>query len=245
MYCKYGTFSFNPWECNVSLSKTALRNEREFKRFDNVQLKFEFEIVAAGASAIETRLQAINTAFNSDGQSCGLVDDGGTPIASHWIPNTADDATNITNVQVVSKRLPPTVNGEFVSGRKGEIMVAALFSNPVSQVIDFRDTITRRGNAGPQFSWKRDNRLPWGWYPEMDSPSTLQSMVQSGYAIAEDTWPLPPPPLYPVPFEDSTKRVIQHVGPQRYPQGYLGFRIEWQYHYTLPTFDDVTGPYIL
>lgn len=243
MYCKYGTFEFEPWECNLAIAKTAIPNAFHFKRGDNVQFIFDFEIVANGSEAIETRLQEINAAF-VDGQSCGLVDDDDTPVVSHWLPNTAEDATNYTNTQIISKRLPPTINGEFVSGRKGQIVVASFFSSPTSQVVDFRDAIVRHGNAGPQYSWRKDERLGMGWYPVEDSPSTLQHMRQTGYAIGEDTWPLPPPPIYSVPFEDSTKRTIVHSSPTRYPEGYLGFRVDWTYHYTLPLYDDVTGPYV-
>lgn len=243
MYCKCGTFEFEPWECNIAVFRSAILSPRGFRRGDNVQFTFDFEIVANGAEDIETRLQEINNAF-VDGASCGLVDDAGDPIASHWLPNTTDAANNYTNTQIISKRLPPTVNGEFVSGRKGQIVVASFFTNSTSQVIDFQDKITRHGNAGAQYSWKRDERLSIGWYPEEDTPYTLQHLTQSGYAIGEDTWPLPPPPIYSTPFEDNTKRTITHTGPQRYPEGYLGFRVDWTYHYTLPTYDDFTGPYI-
>lgn len=240
MFVRYGSFDFHPWEAALEVSAEYARSSRGFKTFQFLTFRIYGEIVESGQYAVDTRLQQIMTAFSQDGQSCGLIHDDGSKTW-HWMPSTAENSANLTDVQVISQKLPVTKNGEFVSGRVFEIVVSAMFLDATSGLLDYRDSLTRHGNAGPEWKWKREPLLGM-WLPEMELPNTLQHITHSGSAIGSVTWPIPPAPFYPQPFENGTARIITHHSPKRFPQGHAGFRVDWLYRYTLPTFDDITAP---
>lgn len=239
MFVRYGTFDFFPWEAGLSVFAEHIRSKRGFKHLQNVRFDIRGEICESDQYDTNARLQQIVNAFSVDGQSCGLVHDDGTRT-HHWMPNSYEEPRNLTDVQVFHQRLPETRDGEFVSGRNFELGVSSLYLDPTSEILEYHDTLDRVSNAGPQWRWRRDPR--WGFYPYIESPATMQRMFQRGYAIGATRYPLPPAPLYPPPFEDNVARRVKFSGPSRYPNGLTGFRVDWQYTYNLPTFDDITGP---
>lgn len=239
MFCRYGTFDFHPWEASIRVSSKLLRSDRGFKELQVLDFTFSGDVVGADQYDINARLQQIFTAFSTDGQSCGLMHDNGTPSV-HWMPNATDEPTNLTDVQVVSMRLPETTNGEFASGRHFELFCTSVYAAHTTELLEHQDRLTRVGNAGPLWKWEKNPT--WGHYPRMISPTTMQTIFHQGYAIGATTWPLPPTPFYAPPFEANHKRVVSHESPQRYPAGYHGFKTSWSYEYTLPFFDDIIGP---
>jgi hypothetical protein len=241
MHCKYGSFNFHPWEASIGVHAHFKRSPRGFKLFQDLVFTFSGEIVESTAANIDARLAAMSQAFANDGQSCGLVHDNGTPTW-HWMPSYADNPTNLTDVQVLSQTIPQSINGEFVSGRKFEFKVGSMYLTSPSAIIEFKETLERIGNAGPEFKWQR-NKF-WGWYPKLVSPNTIQVMTQSGYAIGVNNYLLPQPPIYAPPFEQNHLRRVKHTGPERWRKGHTGYKTEWLYVYHLPTFDDLTRPAI-
>lgn len=241
MYCKYGGFNFHPWESSIGVQAHFERSARGFKLFQHLEFTFSGEIVEQDAAAIDARLSSMSQAFSSDGQSCGLVHDNGTPTW-HWMSNYAENPTNLTDVQVISQRIPQSINGEFVSGRNFEFRVASMYLTAPSAIVEFNEQITRVGNAGPEFKWMR-NKF-WGWYPKMVTPNSIQVMTQSGYAIGVYNYILPQAPIYAPPFEQPNLRKVTHTGPKRYRKGHTHYKTEWSYTYHLPTFDDLSMPAI-
>jgi hypothetical protein len=239
MYCKYGAFNFEPWEASLSVNARLGRTKRGFKDFQYLSFSFEGDVVGADQNAINTRLQQIFLAFSTDGQSCGLMKDDNTPSV-HWMPNTATEPLNLSDVQVVDMVLPRSTNGEFASGRHFKLDVTSIYDTHTSEIIEWEDSLRRSSNAGPEWEWRRNKT--WGFHPVKVSPSTMQTIVHEGHSIGATGWVLPPAPFYAPPFEANHLRVVSHQSPVRYPGGYFGFRTNWRYTYTLPTFDDTTAP---
>lgn len=185
------------------------------------------------------RLQNIVDNFSFDGFDCGLVHDNGDPT-THYLYSGIPE--NLTGNQVYYKRFPTTTDGEFLNGRKFELGVGALLLDYESEILEHHDSLSRASNAGAQWRWRR-NRT-WGFYPELVTPNTMQTIAHSGYRVGVNTWPLPITPLYAPPFEQNhMRRVVQH-SPQRFSQGYTGYKTSWMYIYRLPTFDDISRPNI-
>lgn len=239
MYCKYGTFNFQPYECSLGVSANFKRSERGFKTFQEVVFRFVGEVIETDQYLINSRYSAIANAFSIDGQSCGLVHDNGTQT-SNWMPNYATNPLNYTDVQVIDMKLPETRGGEFISGRGFEITVASLYRATESSILAFRETIERTGNAGAAYKWEK-NKF-WGNYPVLVDPATTQVMVQQGYAIGVSAYPFPQTPIYQSPFLNNRDSKVDFIGPDRYRKGHFGFKTTWRYVFTLPTFDDVTRP---
>lgn len=243
MFVRYGTFDFEPWEANLSVFAEFQRSRRGFKQLQNVRFDIRGDVCEdTGEYDVNTRLQEIVDAFSVDGQSCGLMHSDGTPT-THWMPNTATEPLNLSDVQVFSKRFPPTVDGEFASGRSFEIGVGSTYLNTTSNILEYKDALFRNGNAGPEFVWRKNPR--WGYYPKLVSPTSLQQIVHTGHAVGAITWPPRAFPLYFPPYEDNTRRVVKQYSPDRHPAGYTSYRVEWTYYYTLPIFDDVSTPTVI
>ncbi len=242
MKFKIGTFELHPWEANMAVFEEVHQSPRGFNTFRNVRFVVSIEICAAGQSATISRLNTILGAF-TPGLSCGLIDDSNNPVPGHWMPNSTDDPNNLSNVQIVAKRFPETKNGEFVSGRILEITLASLFFAPdASGIYDYKDSLTRFGNAGPMYDWEFDKDR--GWYSRLVSPSTLQTIIHEGRAIGMSLYLLPPAPLYSPPYEQNHLRMVKFTGPDKFPSGTAKFITEWRYTYILPTFDDTSQPTI-
>jgi hypothetical protein len=242
MYCKYGSFNFHPYECSLGVSANFKRSERGFKLFQEVVFRFVGEVIEADQYATNSRFMAIANAFSNDKQSCGLMHDNGTPTW-HWMKNTAEDSYNYTDVQVVDMRLPETRGGEFISGRNFELTVASLYRHTdESTLLEFHETIRRTGNAGPKYQWEY-NKF-WGYYPVLVSPTTLQTIVQEGYAVKMNAYPMPQLPVYSPPFEQNHERVINFIGPKRLRKGHYHYTTQWRYTYLLPVFDDTLVPHL-
>lgn len=243
MFVRYGNFDFEPWEASIAVNASYQRSARGFKSLQNLVFHIRGEVVANGQYDIDTRLTQIAAAFSVDGQSCGLMKDDGTP-SHHWMPNSADEITNLTDVTVYNMELPHTLNGEYVSGRHFNIDVASLYVANQTELLNWNDSLTRISNAGPQWKWEQDPLLPFGHYPVKVAASTMQLIIHEGEAWGASNWILPPTPFYDPPFEANHRRIVTHHAPERYPQGTFGYKTSWRYEYTLPTFDDVTAPVV-
>lgn len=239
MFCRYGSFDFHPWECSLGVFAEWKRSDRGYKTFQNVVFTFKGDIVGEDQYDINARYSAMTNAFSSDGRSCGLVHDNGTPTR-HWMPNHNERPDNLTDVQVIHQRLPDTVDGEFVSGRKFEFVVASMYLQPDSQILEFRETLTRQGTAGPVWRWERDRF--WGVYPILVAPASSQILIQQGHTVGVTGYLSPQPPLYGAPFEIEEQREIKHIGPKRMRKGNYQYTTAWRYVYKLPLPDVLSFP---
>jgi hypothetical protein len=164
--------------------------------------------------------------------------DNGT-ASVHSLAN--NDPSNMTGNQIVSASYPQTIDGEFVSGRKFTIGVAAkLKLDGFSNVLSYQDNLQFVGNAGPKYAWRYDRWI--GYYAEMVSPNSQQTITHTGRKVTSNTWHLPPSPMFNPPFEDNQKRTVMLLAPTIYPNGMTGFGTAWEYTYLLPTSQDTLRP---
>lgn len=240
LYVKYGSFAFEPWEAGLRVRAEFLRSGTMMKHIQAVRYEIEGELCEEGPTDVNTRLVNMIAAFSIDDQDCGLYFSSDNSPTTHYLATNRAD--NLTGNFVYDKNFPETKDGEFVSGRRFSLSVGAYLLNPEQELLEHEDSLDRTNNAGPNYTWER-NRW-WGYFPVLRSPNGMQQIVHRGKRVGATTWPLPVSPLYLPPFEDNTQRRIIHRAPQTYKKGYTGFTTEWQYVYTLPTFDDISRPSI-
>lgn len=236
MYIQYGGFQFLPEEAGLAVQAEFVRSSRHFKAYQRVRYDIFGELCITGQYDITTRLNQIIAAFSLDDQDFGLYHDDGTP-STHFQSTTTN---NLTGNQVLYKKFPETVQGEYTSGRKFQLGVGCLLYDPEIEVIHHYDSLRRISNAGPMYDWRYD--LRWGFYPQVVAPQTMQTIVHTGTRTGISTWPLPVTPFYDPPFEQNHLREVTHHAPKRYPKGYTEYKVDWKYIYKLPTFDDISNP---
>jgi hypothetical protein len=147
----------------------------------------------------------------------------------------------MTGNQIVSASYPQTIDGEFVSGRKFQIGIAAkLKLDGFSNVLSYEDNLRFIGNAGPDFELRKDRWV--GYYFEMVSPNSIQTISHTGRKVTSNTWHLPPTPLLAVPFEDNLQRQVTLGAPKIYPNGATNFVTSWSYLYRTPVSLDTLRP---
>jgi|688.fasta_scaffold00460_87 hypothetical protein len=242
MYCSYGSFNFEPWECSLGSQVSFEKSARGYKTFHNLVYTFDIEVVGQDESSVGSRVNTIFNAFMYDGRSCGLKYDSGAE-SPQWMPNHSQDPRNVTDVQVIGHSSPQSINGEGVTGKKFNFTVASMYFMAPTNILDYSETIARTGNGGAEYDWVK-NPI-WGHHPILKSPTSIQEFVQEGHAIGAIGYPLPNPPLYPAPFEMLHQRQVRHISPRHYPKGRVHYTVTWKYVYRLPGFDDITMPRVL
>jgi len=236
VYIKYGSFSLLGYEASLSVRVEAVRSSLGFNTTRMVRFDIDGELVNTDQYAVTTRLSAIQSAFNIDYQDIGLYHDNNSPTV-HVLANGGD---NLTGNKVLYAEYPQTKDGEYVTGRKFKIGIGAEIYASETNILEYKDTITYKGNGGPVWKWI-DNPW-WGYYPVMVAPRSLQTITHEGYVVGMLGYELPPTPFFSPPFEDNVKRVVQFIGPDRYPRANIGYRTNWVYTYTLYNFDDFIRP---
>lgn len=233
MYVKYGDYQHLPGEANlVSFEVRANRTDRLQKLTHTIEAHVSGVLCDQGGDEydIAARVQALQTALLQDDKDFGLYHANGTPTPHIMY---TDDDLNLTGNQVVFYNFPASHNGEFSTGREFQYKIRAEYYAATSQMIDYRETITHIGTTGPEVNWIKHK------YHEptfrVNHWATTQRVIQSGFAVTVGTWLIPPVPILEPPFELSHMRRITRHSPRRYPkQKYIGYPIEWTYHYEVP-----------
>lgn len=233
MYIEYGSYQHAPGEANlINFSVRPRRSGRQFKVAVAVEAHVAGEIKATAGEDqydVNTKLEALMTALKFDFQDFGLRHSNGTKTA-HYLNN--NDDLNITGNQVVHQVFPSNHNGEFSTGRDFAYAVRAEYRASETSLIAYQESIEHIGTTGPRVNWY-ENRYHAPFY-RVDSLNSLQTIIQSGYAITLDAYLLPPDPVMPAPFYLQHLTRIRRTGPARMPQGFEGYHISWSYHFKTP-----------
>lgn len=233
MYIKYGNYQHPPGECNL-LSFTA--RTRMSPR--NFQVSTIYTAHCAGEFCntpsdteytLDTRIRDLEDELAIPRQDWGLYHSDNSPTA-HFLQST--HPLNLTGNWVSSRQFPSNHNGEWASGRAFAYSVSAEFLTPETLLLDYHESIEQRGTTGPIIDWSEHKYHPPTF--EIFAFSSLQRIVQRGYALTLGTWLVPPGPSLPPPFELQHQRIVKRTTAARYPQGFEAFRVDWLYIYKSP-----------
>ena len=233
MYLQYGTYQHAPGEANlIGFQIRPRRSSRGFQLANTVQANVQGEFcLQAGETQynLSAKIQDLMDALSRDGFDFGLYHDNGTPTPHVMY---SGDAFNLTGNQVVYQSFPANHNGEYSTGRDFAYAIQAEYRASESLILEYSETMSHHGNTGPRIHWKENKYHPPTF--NVSAFSSVQQIVQQGYAVTLGTWLIPPPPILPLPFYIPTSTVITRSTPKRYPQGVEGFRISWSYLYNSP-----------
>lgn len=233
MYVQYGNYR-HPM-CGANLINFVIRPRRSPR---GIQLANIVEAQVSGTIFAEegeteyevgAKVQELKNAFSRDGFDFGLYHSDGTPTPHIMYTN---DPYNLTGNQIVHRTFPASHNGEFSTGRDFAYAVRAEYRAAETQIIDYQETIQHTGFTGPKIKWHEHKYLPA--YYEVESYRTVQTIVQSGYAITNEAYLWPPEPILPLPFYLQDKTVIRRRGPRRFQRGVEGYHISWRYIFNTP-----------
>ena len=233
MYIQYGSYAHAPGEANlINFIARPLRSARGVQEKVVVEAHVSGQVKANPGDDeydVANKVQAIENAVSRDGRDWGLYHSDGSPTPHILYTN---DSFSLTGNQIVHRMFPSSHNGEFSTGRDFSYVVRNTFRATDSNILDYQESIGYIGTTGPKVVWKENKYLPA--YYEVDSFRSLQTIKQTGYAITNGTYLIPPPPILPPPFELQHLRGIRRTSPRRWSQGVEGFRIEWNYTFNVP-----------
>jgi hypothetical protein len=242
MYIKYGSYQHPPEEAGLASWSVQPRiSSRGFVLAHNVKAIVQGDLVITSSQNqydITNKINALNAALDQPFQDFGLYHDNGTP-SSHFLENY--HPMNLTGNRCIHRQFAAEdSNAEYATGRAFQYVIAAEIQNPESALIEYAESVTHVGDGGPVAHWEDTPGGP-AWWPEF--PSTVQRVVQSGYAVTLGAYLLPPGPILGFPYYMANQTVIKRTTPIRYPQGLEGYRIDWNYTYltniTIPLFPNI------
>lgn len=234
MYIKYGSYAHTREQASLmSLTVRPLLSERGFRKSIIAEATVHGEfIIGAGDDQydISTLISGLEAAFSVDGQDWGLYHDDNTPTP-HFLDS--DHPDSLTGNQVVMKSFPANHGGEYATGREFAYTIRNEFMSAESLILEYQETISHQGTAGPRVEWTEFRTGPPLY--RVQSEQSIQTIRQSGYAVTIGTYLDPPPPILPPPYELQHLRTISRTTPTRFPQGFMGYKIHWDYVYNTPT----------
>lgn len=238
MKLKYGNFEFNVGEATISgISITTDRTNRGYRYKQYFQFDCEGEVFAGSQAAITSRLTAIYQALNVDGYDFGLYQSDGSP-SFHFLDSS--NANNLTGNQVIYRKWPAAMGGEYVDGRMFSFGIGATILDADSGILDYHDAVRQVGTGEGDVEWVLwNNRV---WYPVRKAPTGLVKYTHSGFATSIGGYFTPPTPYYDVPFRIPQEQEIIRIAPKTMPQGVAEYMTRWTYVYQLPAPDNSIIP---
>lgn len=237
MIVSYGSFAFSDNEAFVSFwGQQSAYDRRGNERIRRRRMVIEGEVIASGAANIESRIVQIENAFELGGQNAGLY------IAPSTLTHiNLDNATSLTGVRVVGKRVPQRDNrGDYATGLEFQFVLEADYLQSVGdELVDYEEVITYVGDGGPR---KVVAELLNG--PPITQYTTTQTAIvilQAGRAVGATSYPDINPSLIPSLLDRPEGLQITRGTPERVNGAYINWPVSWSYRMTVSTAQGVAA----
>lgn len=232
MYFKYGNFQHDSNLVDVeSFTQQVVRNSRGGRERIVKTLTIAGDLIpsTASQSAIRSKIEALEAAYNTDGLDAGLYHDDGSKS-----PHFLDSSQSLSGVLVKSLNYPQGDNprrGEYVTTRKFRIVLEAeYFDDLADGIVLWQENITTRGDGGPRMAVQELDSAPA--VIEQVSDYTPVFVTQSGRAVGLSGWPVPSFPLTaPGLIQQGPGTVFSPDHPERSGNGYLNYPVSWRYEF--------------
>jgi hypothetical protein len=240
VYFKYGAYQHE--DNSVTMMNSSIRmmrSPRGRRAFSKVEFRCAGEVIVdptlttntARQADLTTKMFEIEAAYSDDYKDAGFYQDDGT-VTTHFIET--NNANNMTGNVVDFFNWTPGTENEYCTIRSFQFGISAMFRDTYSGIFDYRDQITRIGNAGPVYQWRLS---PTGLATARQySAYSTQHHVHSGRAIGIYDYPLPPSPLASGTNYLGHLTKVQNIAPMKYggPFKYAMYTTTWEYHYVYP-----------
>lgn len=232
MTFKYGNHTHDAGEVNMVrfelLPEFSPNGRRMFTRY---RMHVMGELIANGQSAINAKIGTLISAYAENFKDAGLYHTDGTPT-KHVLDS--DHQQNMSGNRVAYRSWPRGGADEYATVRTFYIVVEALFRDPDSGLVVWREQVNTRGTAG----------ATWELVGGIKYDKTLlsnQRIYQFGYAEGLTVYPAGnvPAPLVP-DWEHQELREFNQHDATYFGQRYGRFGLSWGYHMESPTGQSIT-----
>jgi hypothetical protein len=228
MILKYGTYSHAQDTVSLAVTREPVRNERDQRYAVRERWTIDGWLTGADAAALTTAIDALETAYATDGQNLILyLNDGVTPT-SHSLAS----ASALGGVRIISgPEYPEGAGAEYAVIRNFRITAEALFEDSSPQaLVDYSETIQVTGTGGA-----RRVVIPvlvGSPIVQETATATPVFISQDGQATGLTAYPAANLPVTGL-HEHVDRRQISRRNPKRQADGTDRFyEITWHYEFT-------------
>lgn len=226
MILKYGTYTHGDCECAISISRETWRDGTGKRRGYLERWTITGRIFASGADLVANltaQINAIETAYASDGSNLILYESDGTTPTGHGMTSSS----MVGGVKVSGPSFPSGKGPEYATYREYTITAEGKYESDTHEILSFGETISVSGTGGAKFIML----TPLDGAPIKQTIASKTPVVisQSGSAVGRSGYPTPPNPVSAI-NEHKDTRNIQKKNPERQADGtYKNYEITWQY----------------
>lgn len=182
------------------------------------------------ATGVNTRIAALEQAYRHDYKDAAFYMPDGTTRTEHYI--LTDDIYNLSGNKITHRSWDNVAKTEFANTRSFSVVISALVLSTYSDIIFFKENVTRIGDGGP--SWKLYNNWQGDPVKETVTAQTKVRHIQEGVIIGLRTWPTVPAPYWPNE-EQTWKQVIRQSSPKLWGHPSFAktthYQIEYRYEF--------------
>ncbi len=232
MFLKYGSYTHSANEVSVAISRTPRYDEHD--RILSMIERWEIDgrLAADTQAALTTAINALEAAYETQGQNVGLYLDDGTTLTSHAITS----ADTIGGVRVVEGPSYPDGRGaEYSTFRNYRIALEAETDiAPGNTLLFWEERIETTGGGGRFVMLQTLTGSP---QKQIVAQATPYRAIQSGRAVGYGAYPLPASPLWPASEHVDQRQVGRRSPRRRGPTGQASYE-EWEVVWSY-SFEDV------
>ena len=229
MKLKYGGYTHQDNEVMVKINYDPIDDSEGKQVGSTVRWTLDGMLTGDDQADIKTKIQALETAYGTNGYDLILFHNDGTTHSAH----TIFSANTTTGTRVKSFNYPVGSQAEYSTFKHYQIVVEAeIKTNLATNLIKFHEQISFKGNGGPRFIVHEARTGPP--IAQMVSEYTPSYAIQSGSAIGNLTYPSYPGPIWPS-LENLPERQIVLDGPQVRGVSPRKFGLSWSYSFQSTT----------
>lgn len=229
MILSYNGYTHDDNEATIVMSRRAKTNDRTQTEGYVDRWTIDGVLHAASAAALTTALQALATAYSTDGGDAILYLPDGVTETAHALRSSA----TTSGVRVIEAHYPEGGGAEYTTFRSYQIVLEAETTFASSggggnQGLQSYTEIVTFSGGGPRFAWLQP--LVGPPVRQLIHQQTTYKAMQAGSAIGRNSYPTPNLPLWPQ-AEHIERRQLARKSPERSGLNYVNYEVTWQYEF--------------
>ncbi len=222
MYVVYGNFRSVSAECEITpIRRMSLLNAAQVQYGFRETWVIRGFLQDAGPPQLTADINAMLNYFVSGGSQLALYNDDGTPTA-----HALSAAVTTGGIRVTDVTFPTGTGAEYTTFRSWSVTVQFDYRYPVPALIDFFESC-RYWGGGPLIAALEPINGPA--QIQLVKQQTAYRVVQSGRAVGQFAYPVPPPPIWPGNLEMAPE--IEEDTPRRIGNNYVDWPVRWTYRF--------------